>query len=108
MESKAYLVIERMVNSPEDRQWWISFIEEGIGNPDYYECVGCRVEIREDWMDGRPYPVNELSFLTKKRDEFWKFREDWDSKSLNRQQLGRFAVELQLRFLDGVKNGGAV
>ena len=87
------------------RRYWLNFIEEGVCNPDYAGCVGGRIEVEEIPEDGEEckWPINEIRFLTRKVAAFESFRDQYDGAEVNRQTLGRLAVEVQMRFRDGVK-----
>ena len=85
--------------NPEAKKWFLNFVGEGILNPDYAGWVGGRIEVSEDWPESnQPWPVMELRYLTPKAEEFYQFAEEYDFKTLNRQQLGRMAVENKMRF----------
>jgi len=60
--------------------YFISFIEEGIYNPEYMGYVGGRVEIWTQWSQ---YDIDEYRFLTKDTDGYYKFREKYDFKNLS-------------------------
>ncbi len=80
--------------------YFLNFIEEGILNTAFAGCVGGRVEV-ENYL--ATWPIMELRFLTRKRDQFEKFRDRWDGETVDRQTLGRIAVELRMVFQDGIK-----
>jgi hypothetical protein len=69
--------------------WWVkpyflSFVEEGIFDPKYKDFIGGRAELFTQWSE---YDINEYRFFTKKRKEFYKFRERWDLKNLTYFQI---------------------
>ena len=66
-------------------KYFISFIEEGIQNPDYYGYVGGRIEV---YSDG-PYADEEIRFLTKRIEEFITFRDEWDFKKIGESELNK-------------------
>ena len=84
------------------KKYWISFVEEGIQHPDYFGCVGGRVEVY-DYDDDSGYAIDEYRFLTRKRTEFENFRELWDCQDVDGQRLARIALELRMVFQDGVR-----
>ncbi len=84
--------------NPERRKYFVSFIEEAVLNPDYLGYIAGRIEVSEDWPESEHWPIMELRFLTTKTLAFDQFRDQFDGVRLNRQQLGRMAVENQLRF----------
>ncbi len=75
--------------------WWkwyyISFVEEGIFNPDYKDYVGGRVEI---WTQWHQYDVDELRFLTKDNAGYFKLRDKYDMKDMSWFELRRFKKKL--------------
>ena len=64
-------------------KYFISFIEEGIQNPDYYGYVGGRIEV---YSEG-PYAYEEIRFLTTRVGDFTKFRDEWDFKHISESEL---------------------
>lgn len=90
-----------MADKP-DTAYFLNIVEESVQHPDFAGCVGGRVEV---WAEGdeHHYAIDELRFLTRKREEFDEFRDRWDGEDVGRQQLGRLAVELRMRFRDGYK-----
>ena len=90
------------------KRYWLNFIEEGVCNPDYAGCVGGRIEVYtvtvEDGLsEPEAYPSNEIRFLTRKVAAFEAFRDQYDGAEVNRQTLGRLAVEVAMVYRDGVK-----
>ncbi len=75
-----------MIQQPVQRKkrtYFISFVEEGILNPDYEGYVGGRVEVRDDINE---YAIEEIRFFTNKKS--WNsFREKWDFKEVTKKQL---------------------
>ncbi len=82
----------------EYRKYFVSFVEEAVLNPDYLGYIAGRIEVSEDWPESEHWPINELRFLTTKTLAFDQFRDQFDGVRLTRQELGRLAVEIQLRF----------
>ena len=90
------------MSTKPDTEYFLNIVEEGIQNPDFAGCVGGRVEVYSDQAEDG-YAIKELRFLTRKAEEFDEFRDRWDGEEMGRQQLGRVAVELRMRFRDGYK-----
>ena len=71
--------------------WWkwyfISFVEEGILNPDYKGYIGGRVEI---WTQLSQYDIDEWRFLTKDQEGYSHLREKYDFKNMSWFELRRF------------------
>jgi len=63
---------------------FISFIEECIMNPDYYDYVGGRIEVSKL---GNYFASEEIRFFTKNVEEFYNFREKWDMKEITKGEL---------------------
>lgn len=68
----------------DNGKFFVSFIEEGIMNPDYQGYIGGRIEI---WVDDYEYDIDEIRFLTKDIKGFYKFRNKWDFKDINAKRL---------------------
>ena len=65
------------------RTYFISFVEEGILNPDYEGYVGGRVEVYDDINE---YAIEEIRFFTNKKS--WnRFRDKWDFMEVTKKQL---------------------
>lgn len=77
--------------------YWLSFVEEGIMNPEYRECTGGRIEI---WTYTSQWAIKEIRWLTYKKDQFYQFRETWDGVYLNLKWLKRIEVVVRQRFQD--------
>jgi hypothetical protein len=82
------------------KTYFLNFIEEAVLNPDFAGCIGGRAEVYE--IGSLIYPISEIRFLTRKITEFEKFCDRWDGEIVNRQQLGRLALEIQMYYRDGV------
>ena len=72
----------------------VSFVEEFIFNPALADYIGGRIEV---WGDG-PYAEREIRFFTRRREEFYEFRERWDLQDLTEKQLAQFEREVQERY----------
>jgi hypothetical protein len=60
-------------------RYYVSFVEEGIMNPDYFEYTAGRCEVR---VDESAYSIDEFRYLTKKK-SFWTFRDYVECKYFN-------------------------
>ena len=78
------------------KKYFVSFIEEGILNPDYKGYVAGRVEVN---LEGAVYAVEEIRFLTDKRDEFYRFREKWDFKDVDQEELDEVRTTIKERYI---------
>lgn len=82
----------------DKKKYFVNFIEEGIFNPEYYGCIGGRVEISSDG----PYADNEIRFFfrsydypsenskccdTSKMKKWNEFRESWDFKEYSNEEI---------------------
>jgi hypothetical protein len=77
--------------------YFISFIEEGILNSEYEGYVGGRVEVYND--DVSEWAIEEIRFWTK--DKGWyKFREKWDFRGVNKRQLDRLRATIKKKYYD--------
>ena len=77
-------------------KYFLSFVEEGIFNPKYQEYTAGRMEI---WDDVSQYDIDEIRFFTKDKD-FWKFREKWDFKEVEKKQLDIIIKILENKYYD--------
>ena len=82
------------------KPYFVSFIEEGIFNPDYFDYVGGRVEVWTHWSQ---YDIDEYRFLTKDQEGFYKFREKYDFKDVSRKTLKKIEKIVGDKFHDKVK-----
>jgi len=74
---------------------FLSFVEECILNPDYEGFVGGRLEI---YINDDPYANDEKRFLTRKQEEFYRFRDRWDMKRVTPKQLETVISSLENKF----------
>jgi len=79
------------------KNYFISFIEEMVANPDYAGYVGGRVEV---WADAGPHAIEEIRFLTTKASEFRAFRERWDFMNVSKWRLNRLRRKIAKDFND--------
>lgn len=73
------------------RKYYLSFIEEGIMNPEYEGFVGGRLEV----YDGGPYAAEEIRFLTNNLSGFYRFRDEYDMKEVNKATLEKVRREIK-------------
>jgi hypothetical protein len=66
------------------KEIFISFIEEGILNPNYQGYIGGRVEVL---LPEDPWSSEEIRFFTKKIEPFYQFRDKWDMKKISQKEL---------------------
>lgn len=87
----------------EKKHYWLSFTEEIIMNtdPKYDGYIGGRVEVYDRKSDN-PYAEDELRFFTKKQDEFYKFREQWEGKDIDEKTLDWFKLFLEENYHDKI------
>jgi len=76
---------------------FISFIEEGIMNPQYHGYVGGRIEVSkpDDY-----FATEEIRFFTKNTEEYYKFRERWDMKEITKGELEEIRQTVEEKFYD--------
>ena len=79
---------------------YVSFVEEGIMNPQYYGYVGGRIEVRrpeDHWAS------EEIRFFTNRLDEFYAFRELWDGEDVTNKELAIIRKIIKKEFCEEVK-----
>ena len=72
----------------------VSFVGESIFDPALADYIGGRIGV---YGDGQ-YAEREIRFFTKRRDEFYQFRDYWDLRDLTEEQLAQFEREVQERY----------
>lgn len=85
------------------KKYFISFVEEGIFNPDYRGYVAGRVEVS---VEEEFYAVEEIRFLTNKRDEYYEFREKWDFKDVNQKELDEIRMTIEEKYIQPLVKEG--
>lgn len=85
-----------MIN--KDKKYFISFIEEGVMNPDYSDCIGGRVEIHNNEIGKE---IEEIRFLTKRQYLFSLFRDIIDFQELYGKEILSLRKYIEARFQDG-------
>ena len=66
------------------KEYFISFIEEGIFNPKYEDYAAGRIEV---YQEGEQWAVEEIRFFTKRSKKWLDFREKWDFKDITGVKL---------------------
>jgi hypothetical protein len=74
------------------KTYFLSFVEEGILNSDYFGYVGGRIEVYEVGLEG--YAIGEIRFLTKKQKEYHRLREKWDFEDATVKELERLRKKI--------------
>jgi hypothetical protein len=76
---------------------FISFIEEAIMNPDFWDYVAAgRVEVSRPKDE---YPSEEIRFLTKKA-SYFVFREKWDFHYVNEEELKHIREMIDINYME--------
>ncbi len=75
-------MIETVIK-PKGKPYFLSFVEEGIFNPDYFDYAGGRIEVYDDKHE---YDIDEIRFLTPRKD-FYPFREKYDFTYVSKKEL---------------------
>lgn len=83
------------------KKHFVSFVEEFVLNPDYSEYIGGRIEVHSPDSD-TGYADEEIRFLTTKQKEFYKFREDWDFKEVNKKEVDRLRKTVKEKYMEDV------
>lgn len=78
-------------------KYFISFVEEAVLNPAYKDYIAGRMEIFDEY---HAYAIEEVRFLTKKRETFWEFAEKWDFKDVSKEELASIKDTIKKEFLD--------
>lgn len=65
------------------KKYFLNFTEEGIFDPDYFDCAAGRIAV---WTDG-PYADEEIRFFTKRNKKWNDFRKKWDFKEVTETEL---------------------
>ena len=76
------------------KTFFLSFVEEGILNSDYFGYIGGRVEVYETGPDASQYAIEEIRFLTKKQDEYHKLRGRYDFEDVTAKGLERLRAKI--------------
>lgn len=65
-------------------KYFVSFVEEFWQGQ--LPKVMCRIEVREEPSES-PYSIEEIHFCTDREDDYYKFREEWDWKTITKEEL---------------------
>ena len=79
--------------------FFLSFVEEMIQNPDFFAYVGGRIEVYDDKSE---FNIEEIRFLTKKKKEFYQFREKWDFEDISEKELKEIRRIVKKNFCEKV------
>jgi len=84
------------------KTFYLNFVEEFVLNPDYEGYRAGRVEIFQETPQESPYAIDEYRFFYPREKEkaFDIFRDKWDFKSLNEEELIKFKEFLQKEYYD--------
>jgi hypothetical protein len=74
------------------KSYFLSFIEEGILNRDFWGYVGGRIEVYEVGLDD--YAIEEIRFLTKKLSAYHKLRGRYDFEDVTARGLERLRKKI--------------
>jgi len=88
------------VRKTKSKKHFLNFIEEAVLNPHYSDnYIGGRIEI---WTDESQYSIEEIRFFTCKQKEFFRFREKWDFKEVDSEQLKEIKRFVKENFLEWI------
>ncbi len=82
--------------SLHDNDIYISFIEEAVLNPQYEGYIAGRIEVTHP--TDIIFPSEEIRFLTSELDDFYGFRDRWDMKTINHEELNLIREIIQHRY----------
>lgn len=80
--------------------YFLSFTEEIVQNPDYFDYVVGRVEV---WTQWSMYDVDEWRFLTKDIKGFQKLRDKYELKDMTYWRLKKIRKIVEDKFHDKIK-----
>lgn len=84
----------------KSKKYFLNFIEEAVMNSHYSDnYIGGRIEI---WTDESQYSIEEIRFFTCKQKEFFKFREKWDFKEVDSEQLKEIKKFVKENFFEWI------
>jgi hypothetical protein len=88
------------VRKTKSKKYFLNFIEEAVMNSHYSDnYIGGRIEI---WTDESQYSIEEIRFFTCKQKEFFKFREKWDFKEVDSEQLKEIKKFVKENFFEWI------
>jgi len=76
------------------KTFFLSFVEECVMDPAYFEYVGGRIEVYETGHDADQYAIEEIRFFTNKQKEFYKLRGKWDFEEFTAKELERLRKKI--------------
>lgn len=76
-------------------KYFISFIEEGIFNPKYFDYAGGRMEV---YLETEQYNIDEIRFFTKRNKSWNDFRDKYDFKDVSKALLSKITKEIQTKY----------
>jgi len=80
--------------------YFLSFTEEAVMNPDYFDYIAGRVEV---WTQWSWYDVDEWRFLTKDIKGFQKLRDKYELKDMTYWRLKKIRKIVEDKFHDKIK-----
>ena len=76
------------------KTFFLSFIEEGILNRDYFGYVAGRIEVYETGPGANQYAIEESRFFTKKQKAYHRLRKKWDFEDATAKELERLRAKI--------------
>jgi hypothetical protein len=76
----------------KSKTYFLSFVEECIMDPAYFDYVGGRIEVHE--VGAEKYAIEEIRFLTNKLSAYHKLRAKWDFEDATSRQLNRLKKDI--------------
>jgi len=74
------------------KTFFLSFVEECVMDPAYFDYVGGRIEVYE--IGSEQYAIEEIRFFTKKQKAFYRLREKWDFEEVTAKELERLRAKI--------------
>ena len=74
------------------KTYFLSFVEEAVMNPAYFEYVGGRIEVYE--IGSEKYAIEEIRFFTKKLSAYHKLRDRYDFEDVTAKGLERLRAKI--------------
>ncbi len=85
-------------NTMQNKNIFISFVEEAIMNPDYCGYIGGRIEVYRPEDEDKGYHSEEIRFLTNESERFNAFRDKWDMRKITQYDLNICRERVRLDF----------
>ncbi|MCX6825748.1 MAG: hypothetical protein NTV06_00570 [candidate division Zixibacteria bacterium] len=70
-----------------NKMYFLSFVEECVMDPAYFDYVGGRIEVYE--IGSEEYAIEEIRFFTKKLKAFGNLRDKYDFEEVTAGELER-------------------